>query len=384
MRLHRFLLPALAGVAAAAADDSAPQHAEAYMLRHTKQTTTTSNPPSIPNSLAEAILLQRLSSPDQPSALGQIPQSLDEDAAISYINDFAKPARPLFDNADADEPKQLVIALSGVTGIHYQQLKAAIPRVPLAFTAPGLGQLPAKVSSDCAFGPSINPKGDRCWSGKTQYLQYDVKKDSNIVKQLSLNLAALKSYANKGLMETTIVILDSSSPSPDDELRRRQLNFQQKDGSASSATSETTFVSSTHKSASGAGAAKAFDALAGRPTVVPHCFASQNACETATSSCSGHGTCVDRWAADATDASCFACRCGKTVEQDPDDKLHRKHLYGWGGAACQKRDVSTPFWLFVGVTLALVGTVAFAVGLLFTVGEQKLPGVIGAGVSRSK
>lgn len=173
MKLNSFLLPALAGVVAAA--DPAPQHAEAYMLRHTKPTTSSSTP-SIPNSLAEAILLQRLSSPDRPSALGQIPQSLDENEAISYINEFATPPRPLFDNADADEPKQLVIALSGVNAAQYKQLKAAIPRVPLAFTAPGLGRLAAKVSSDCAFGPSINPKSSKCWSGKTQYLQYDVQK----------------------------------------------------------------------------------------------------------------------------------------------------------------------------------------------------------------
>lgn len=180
MRLNSFLLPALAGVAAA---DLAPQHAEAYMLRHS-QPTTTSDPPSIPNSLAEAILLQRLSSPDQPAALGQIPPSLDEDEAVSYINQFAKPTRPLFDSSNADEPKQLIIAFSGLASGQYKQLKAAIPRVPLAFTAPGLGRLPAKVSSRCAFGPSINPKGSessKCWSGKTQYLQYDVTKVRQLI-----------------------------------------------------------------------------------------------------------------------------------------------------------------------------------------------------------
>ncbi|KAI0452377.1 hypothetical protein F5B21DRAFT_483898 [Xylaria acuta] len=377
MKLNSFLLPALAGVAAAAADP-APQHAEAYMLRHTKQTTS-SGPPSIPNSLAEAILLQRLSSPDRPSALGQIPQSLEEDEAISYINEFATPPRPLFDSADADEPRQLVIAFSGVTPDQYKQLKAAIPRVPLAFTAPGLGRLPAKVSSDCAFGPSINPKSSKCWNGRTQYLQYDVKKDSDIVKQLSVNLASLKSYANEGLMETTIVFLDgsSASASASEDLRRRQLQLQKEKVMADASSSDTTFVSSTH----GSSGDKVFDAFAGRPTTVPHCFASQNACETATGSCSGHGVCVDRWGKDDTQNVCFFCHCGSTVERDDKD---RDHVYYWGGATCRKRDVSTPFWLFAGVTIALVATIAFSIGLLFSVGEEKLPGVIGAGVSRSK
>ncbi|KAI1752233.1 hypothetical protein F4782DRAFT_502477 [Xylaria castorea] len=371
MKLNSFLLPALAGVAAA---DPAPQHAEAYMLRHTKQTTS-SNPPSIPNSLAEAILLQRLSSPDRPSALGQIPQSLSDDEAISYINEFATPPRPLFDSADADEPRQLVIAFSGITPDQHKQLKAAIPRVPLAFTAPGLGRLPVKVSSDCAFGPSINPKSSKCWSGKTQYLQYDAKKDSNIVKQLSVNLASLKSYANEGLMETTIVFLDGSSS--EEELRRRELPFQKEKVMSESSSSDTTFVSSAH----GSSGDKVFDAFAGRPTTVPNCFASQNVCETATSSCSGHGVCVDRWGKDDTKNACFFCHCGSTIVKDEKDL---GHVFYWGGATCQKRDISTPFWLFAGVTITLVATVAFSIGLLFSVGEEKLPGVIGAGVSRSK
>lgn len=206
--------------------------------------------------------------------------------------------------------------------------------------------------------------------------------DSNIVQQLSLNLAALKSYANEGLMETTIVFLDSSSSSSStDELRRRQLNFQKDRVTGSQAAADKTFVSSTH----GSGDNKVFDAFAGRPTTVPSCFASQNACETATTSCSGHGVCVDRWGKDNTDRTCFFCHCGKTVEKGGYGKNdEREHVYYWGGATCQKRDVSTPFWLFAGVSITLVATIAFSIGLLFTVGEEKLPGVIGAGVSRSK
>jgi hypothetical protein len=178
MKLNSFLLPVLAGIATADLE-STPQHAaEAYMLRHTKQTTTTSSAPSIPHSLAEAILLQRLGSS---SVLGQIPESLDEDEAVSYINEFGKAPRPLFDSSlDASEPKQLVIAFSGVRPNQYKQLKAAIPRVPLAFTAPGLGQLVAKPSSRCAFGPSINPTDSKCWSGRTQYLQYDATKVNTV------------------------------------------------------------------------------------------------------------------------------------------------------------------------------------------------------------
>ncbi|KAI0200891.1 hypothetical protein F4808DRAFT_427043 [Astrocystis sublimbata] len=379
MKLNSFFVPAIAGVAVAA--DPAPlEHAEAYMLRHTKPTTSSSNAPSIPHSLAETILLQRLSSPDRPSALGHMPESLGQDEAISYINEFATPSRPLFDSAEGGEPKQLVIAFSGVDSDQHKQLKAAIPRVPLAFTAPGLGRLPAEVSSDCAFGPSINPRpseASKCWSGNTQYLQYDVKKDSDIVKQLSINLAALKSYANEGLMETTIVFLDSSS---DSEVHRRQVLHQKEKVISSPASPDATFVSSTH-SDSKSNKDKAYNPLAGRPTPIPSCFESKSACENATESCSGHGQCVDRWGKDDTKNSCFFCHCGSTIEPQPKGK---KGVYYWGGATCEKRDVSTPFWLFAGVTIALVATVTFSIGLLFSVGEEKLPGVIGAGVSRSK
>lgn len=53
----------------------------------------------------------------------------------------------------------------------------------------------------------------------------------------------------------------------------------------------------------------------------------------------------------------------------------------WGGAACQKKDISGPFWLIVGFTVVMIGLVSWAIGMLFSIGEEKLPGVIGAGVS---
>ena len=53
----------------------------------------------------------------------------------------------------------------------------------------------------------------------------------------------------------------------------------------------------------------------------------------------------------------------------------------WGGPACQKKDVSVPFFLLAGFTIAILATVTWAVGLLFSVGQEKLPSVIGAGVA---
>ncbi|MGC8159934.1 DUF3844 domain-containing protein, partial [Salmonella enterica] len=56
----------------------------------------------------------------------------------------------------------------------------------------------------------------------------------------------------------------------------------------------------------------------------------------------------------------------------------------WAGPACSKMDVSSPFWLFVSASVVVVFAVYMAVGMLFAVGDEKLPGVIGAGVSKSK
>ena len=104
----------------------------------------------------------------------------------------------------------------------------------------------------------------------------------------------------------------------------------------------------------------------------------------ATDSCSGHGQCINKWerlGLDESKNACFFCHCMATNETD---RFGHVSVYHWGGSSCHKRDLSTPFWLFAGVTIALVGTIAFAISLLFNVGEEKLPGVIGAGVSRTK
>jgi hypothetical protein len=113
---------------------------------------------------------------------------------------------------------------------------------------------------------------------------------------------------------------------------------------------------------------------------------------TQTDSCSGHGECVDKYGSSrgnssTSAASCFVCLCKATAVEHGDgsgaQSKGRKTIQ-WGGNKCQKRDVSVPFWLITGFTVAIVGAVTFAIGMLYSVGQEPLPGVIGAGVSRSK
>jgi hypothetical protein len=93
------------------------------------------------------------------------------------------------------------------------------------------------------------------------------------------------------------------------------------------------------------------------------CHASVESCEAATNKCSGHGACVRRY------EGCVACAC------KPSEGI------SWAGAACHKRDISAQFWLLAGFSALLVGLVAWSIGLLFSVGSETLPGVIGAGVA---
>lgn len=119
------------------------------------------------------------------------------------------------------------------------------------------------------------------------------------------------------------------------------------------------------------------------PKVVPMCYASMDSCVSSTNNCSGHGACYQKHAGSdgGSEAAkpCFACGCVSTR-----DSANGSTVTHWGGGACSKIDISTPFWLLAGLTVILVSVVGWAIGLLFSIGEEKLPGVIGAGVSGAK
>ncbi len=135
------------------------------------------------------------------------------------------------------------------------------------------------------------------------------------------------------------------------------------------------------------------DWMAAAPRVsIPACFLSANSCITQTHHCSGHGECKDKYevnggggpaqpVGDEPPAVCFVCHCNSTLKEPAKDGQGFSTTL-WAGNMCQKIDISVPFWLITGFTVTIVGAVSFAIGLLFSVGEEKLPGVIGAGVSR--
>lgn len=118
--------------------------------------------------------------------------------------------------------------------------------------------------------------------------------------------------------------------------------------------------------------------------ILPYCFATQIECERKTFGCSGHGACGllhkgDGLGSDSKIKDCFGCNCVPTVVQVGDTKQNRTTY--WGGPACQKKDVSVPFFLFLGMGVILAFLISAGIGMLYSMGSEELPSVIGAGVS---
>lgn len=106
------------------------------------------------------------------------------------------------------------------------------------------------------------------------------------------------------------------------------------------------------------------------------CHASEGACNNVTASCSSHGKCIK------ANKDCWQCACGTTVVRN--EKLNGNKTTVWAGNACQKKDVSVPFNLFLLLGIGIVTTIIWAIGLLYSVGEEPLPSVLAAGVAPPK
>ncbi|KAB8611426.1 hypothetical protein FH972_025931 [Carpinus fangiana] len=113
--------------------------------------------------------------------------------------------------------------------------------------------------------------------------------------------------------------------------------------------------------------------------ILPQCYTSESSCRKTTNDCSGHGSCKSkyRYVEGPKTVECFACRCDASSQGEGS----AKSITYWSGPACQKRDVSTPFWLLSGITIGLVLVISWGIGLLYAMGQEELPSVIGAGVA---
>ncbi|KAL4981803.1 hypothetical protein BDW68DRAFT_171807 [Aspergillus falconensis] len=110
-------------------------------------------------------------------------------------------------------------------------------------------------------------------------------------------------------------------------------------------------------------------------SLAPVCYASNSSCNDATNTCSGHGVCYEK------SGGCYACLCHDTYVQTASGAERKIQ---WGGSACQKRDISSPFFLIMGVTITILLVVTSAIAMIFGLGNDELPGVISFGVGSAR
>lgn len=180
----------------------------------------------------------------------------------------------------------------------------------------------------------------------------------------------LKHFSASDNVESTLLLLPSKFPEPS-----KSHTHHNKARSAPSSEEEPLDLPSATPASDTpvtANAGKNFTL----PSNIPACFTSKASCVNTTNSCSGHGTCYKAY------AKCFKCRCGSTVVRENADGT--KKTVQWGGAACQKKDISVPFILFAGFGVVMTALIAGVISMMYSMGSQELPSVIGAGVAGPK
>ncbi|KAH6853113.1 hypothetical protein B0I37DRAFT_332914 [Chaetomium sp. MPI-CAGE-AT-0009] len=390
---------ALSGLAAAAGQQ---QDAEVYMFQSSWQ--PSSETPSIPKEVARHIFLQRTSRQRYGSDLRDIPSSIDTEAAVDHLARFGKSPTPLFTHVDKAAPSQLVVIIEGAAAEQSNRLREKLGQ-NAAFTisdppsATANNHLMALFrnmgvasSHQCDISAMVNPFDTDCWTGSSSVVKYDLRASPKTFNSLFDNFSRLDKFVADGDLDVMLVVLPESSRSSKlnhwsaaaaagSDLRRRrdaEMVISDQDNTQAKTTSAP-----ANAPTEGGGSPPR------RTKAIPQCFPSLKSCMAGTDSCSGHGDCVDKYArgntsASAEAASCFTCVCKASVVEREDSRTKGRKTVHWGGNMCQKEDISVQFWMIAGFTITIIGAVSFAISLLFGVGEEALPGVIGAGVSRSK
>ncbi|EFY88726.1 hypothetical protein J3458_002222 [Metarhizium acridum] len=377
MKLTAGLITAFAGYVAAA-----QQSAEVFIV----PTGDASSPPAITPSLARLLLLQRLAPSGRGLSLHDIPNGVGTEHAVSLINRFGKDIPPLFSDGQATEPSQLVLMLESMDDKQMKGLRKALGMSP-SFTIadPPSGKAHRDLmeldfyragvadGSKCSIQQVVNPL-ESCWAGKrSAAAKFSIKENPELLDEVPKQIKQLLRLAKTGELQTTIVALPSTKSSSNwldeqqQELRRRQAEQVISSFDRPAVNAEPT-------------ASPKPDPIFDPSERIKACYESKEACMASTRNCSSHGECQDKYAkADGSKntVACFSCHCQSTRSKSGS-------LTTWAGPTCAKKDVSVAFWLFAGFTLALVGILYLAISILFNVGEEQLPGVIGAGVSRSK
>ncbi|KFY07618.1 hypothetical protein V492_06981 [Pseudogymnoascus sp. VKM F-4246] len=373
------LLPAIAGVVYATSS-----HIDGFVFTASKELDTGSV--SLTPEQVRVVLAQQLDV-TQYHNLGAGDRSEKE---LKLINSFGGQHPKLFDEgvAGATSPRHLVVFLDvSLDGSKALKTKwSAKGRTEPSFVmggSPGtksVGALvrdiqqqisPGKLPDEqCTLAKAIDASASECWNNKNSHIM--LAKDGSDFDAFVKSQDSLFSAIEKGDLEATFLFMTPgqtnrfkkeswgaySLPASDSELRKRQQELPMSDIVASSSSAPS-------------GPQPTSTPIRGLP---PVCYNSKESCTKSTQNCSGHGECGRKFgpAEGESGATCFACKCYSP------DKTRKGH---WGGAACQKKDISAQFWIIAGFSALLMGIVSYAIGMMFSIGSEKLPGVIGAGVA---
>ncbi|KAK2136380.1 hypothetical protein NOF04DRAFT_1338498 [Fusarium oxysporum II5] len=362
MKLNIGLSAAFAGIAAASQQPAA-DGTKVYILRgshHIEPTT------SITPSEARLILYQRLAPEGQDFSFRDLTASDDEGRVVSLMNKYGKVPAPLLSDEKTATPRQLAITIDGMPSFEYESFFGWLFNTQPDFTtdiSKENGEHPGVFANVLAKMPEcplsqIAALDEKCFNGQSAYASYSRSQDGDHPTTLLNELPKLQKLAESGELQTILVFLpvdvDSEDKSDkDQELRRRQAE---------------TVISSIEETAESPAETSTTPAKPSNP-IKAVCFTSEDSCMEATGNCTGHGKCLNKYG--QSKDSCFACHCQVT-------KSESGSVTHWGGNMCQKQDISVQFWLFAGFTIALLTILYMAIGMLFSVGEEKLPGVIGA------
>lgn len=209
---------ALSGLTTAAIPEkSADKDARVYhLMSSSRRQQIPQDTPELPKEVARHILLQRVSGrlsanlevvllrtptdgdvqtskiTGYGSDLRDLPESVDTDAAVSYIARYGKKPLPLFSQDEKTDTSQLVVILEGATPENVGPLvdkldksnNAAgfvIPNPPSAVANGHLmdlfesfGAVPSP--QRCDLESAINPFDSNCWSALAAVLRFDLKK----------------------------------------------------------------------------------------------------------------------------------------------------------------------------------------------------------------
>ncbi|KAK2627460.1 hypothetical protein QTJ16_003426 [Diplocarpon rosae] len=390
-----FLVSAFIGAASAIAD----ANANVYIFDANGPLTTTS-PPILTPEEARLIFAQRLGvSPYH--AIGDVSET-----TLSYINKFGASPKSLFQGSEDDKAAELILIVEGFPSEAEEPLVSEWASLQPAFTIlkpPSMSaneRLVLDLQRQCGQGGkkcllenAINPYDKECWNGKSSIIHFDLVSEKVSCQGLELMSAQkrLVRFTEKKEINFVVVLMPEASRTSKSsakpygsyeapsqgllgKVRRQAMEEPIAEARVPSAPPPALSLKEVQFSNSSSNST-----LSPLPKLPALCYASEEVCASATNNCSGHGSCYKKYS--TTKSACFTCGCRSTNETFTHAEKQYYTTVAWGGSACHKRDVSSPFWLIAIFTVVLVGIVSWGIGLMYSIGEEKLPGVIGAGVS---